>query len=87
MKLWHVDGVRAVSVGTWRISWQCQSLVGDTLSVGSSPACARFDIVDLRDWYLVKGEHFGTDMGQGWLFAEQIATAGHAVVQRDAFYL
>ena len=76
---WKVGCVGAIGVGTHRVGWRCEQMIGYECAIGLCPVHASLDVVDLREGNLKMVDGITADVARGWLFPKQIAATGDAM--------
>ena len=79
----YVAGVAAIGIAAHGIRRGHEPFVRDGLTLRRHPVSTFFDIVPLTDRNLVEFHHVRTDMGLRSLLTDEIATTGHAVLERN----
>ena len=83
----HIAGVADIGIATRGIGRRHQTAIGDHLAIGHRPVGTVLDITYLTGRNAIAVHHLTTDMGQGGLLLDEIATAGHTVFDGDALHL
>lgn len=78
-ELGAIARVGAVGVGAWRSCRGGEKMVGDDCAVFCCPVNACFDVVYLREGYMIVVDGIAANMGEGGFLAEKVAAAGDAM--------
>ena len=82
----QIARIAAVGITAGCVGWLHQPAVGHDVALGCRPVSAVLDVVDLRERNAVIVYHVATDVRQGGLLAEDVATAGYTMAQRHRLY-